>query len=359
MTNDRVNRLTALLREKELDAVFISNESNVRYLSGYTNHDAFLFIAQNGDRRLLTDFRYDEQARTECPDYQVLSFVKGKGGIYQMLEQSCAENGVKRLGFEAAALSHADYLLLTDTVKNVTTADCGPLVESLRYVKDEKEEALIRYACTATDRVFSKLCGFIRPGITEKQLEWQLLTIVNEEGCDSSFQPIVVAGEHGSLPHGMADERKLQKGEFITMDFGCMYRGYHADMTRTVFLGRPDAKQKEIYDVVLEAHLRGMDAFKPGIPGSVPDAAARDYITERGYGENFGHGVGHGLGLDIHEEPFMNTSCRHILKEGCFVTMEPGVYLPGWGGVRIEDTVKITRDGGESLFTSEKGLICL
>ena len=359
MTNDRVKRLCALLREKELDAVFISNESNVRYLSGYTNHDAFLFIAANGDRRLITDFRYDEQARSECPDYQVMSFVKGKSGIFQLLDQSCAENGVKKLGFEAAAISHASYLLLTDTVKGVAVEDCGPLVEGLRYVKDDREEALIRYACAATDRVFSKLCEYIRPGLTEKQLEWQLLTFVNEEGCDSSFQPIVVAGEHGSLPHGMAGERKLRNGEFLTMDFGCMYQGYHADMTRTVFLGRPDPKQKDVYSIVLEAHLRGMDAFKAGVTGSVPDAAARDYITEKGYGENFGHGVGHGLGLDIHEDPFMGRLCQRVLEEGCFVTMEPGIYLPGWGGVRIEDTVKITRDGCESLFTSEKGLICL
>ena len=359
MTNDRVKRLCALLEEKGLDAVFITNESNVRYMSGYTNHEAFLFIAANGDCRLITDFRYDEQARAECPDFQVLSFVKGKSGIYQLLAQSCAENGVKTLGFEAAAITHAGYLLLKETVPGVETVDCGPLVESLRYVKDHREEALIRYACAATDRVFTKLCEYIRPGITEKQLEWQLLTFVNEEGCDSSFQPIVVAGERGSLPHGMAGERQLKNGEFITMDFGCMYQGYHADMTRTVFLGRPDPKQKEIYNIVLEAHLLGMAAFKAGVPGCVPDAAARDFITAKGYGENFGHGVGHGLGLDIHEEPFMGRPCQRVLEEGCFVTMEPGIYLPGWGGVRIEDTVKITRQGGESLFTSEKGLVCL
>ena len=359
MTNDRVTRLCALLQEKGLDGVFISNESNVRYLSGYTNHEAYLFIAQNGDRRLITDFRYDEQARSECPDYQVMSFVKGKGGIYQMLAQSCAENGVKTLGFEPLSISYGDFLVMQEHLGNIKTKAELSLVETLRYVKDDREEALIRYACAATDRVFSKLCGFIRPGLTEKQLEWQLLTFVNEEGCESSFQPIVVAGEHGSLPHGMAGERVLKNGEFITMDFGCMYQGYHADMTRTVFLGRPDPKQKDIYSIVLEAHLRGMDAFKAGVPGSVPDAAARDYITAKGYGENFGHGVGHGLGLDIHEEPFMGRTCERMLEEGCFVTMEPGIYLPGWGGVRIEDTVKITREGGESLFSSEKGLICI
>ena len=359
MVLDRINKLCALLKEKGLDAVFVTNESNVRYLSGYTNHEAYLFISAGGDRRLITDFRYDEQAREECPDYDVVCFIKGKSGIYQSLSDACAENGVKRLGFEATDMTHANFLLMSETVAPVEAVDCGPLVESLRYVKDDQEETLLRYACAATDRVFTRICEYIKPGLTEKQLEWQLLTFINEEGCDNSFQPIVVAGERTSLPHGMAGERQLRKGEFITMDFGCMYQGYHADMTRTVFLGQPDPRQKEIYSIVLEANLLGMASFKAGIPGSLPDAAARDYITERGYGENFGHGVGHGVGLDIHEEPFMGPTCQRALEEGCFVTMEPGIYLPGWGGVRIEDTVKITRDGGESLFTSEKGLICL
>ena len=359
MIVERVNKLRAQLKEKELDAVFISNESNVRYLSGYTNHDARLFISASGAQRLITDFRYDEQAREECPDYQVQTFVKGKGGIYQTLASDCAECGVKRLGFEASAISHADYLLLADTLQGVEIKDCGALVEGLRYVKDGEEEALLRYACTATDRVFARICDFIRPDITEKQLEWQLLTYINEEGCDSSFDPIVVAGERSSLPHGVASDRKLRSGDFITMDFGCMYRGYHADMTRTVFLGQPDAKQREIYAIVQEAQKRGLAAVRAGVLGSAVDAASRDYITEKGYGDNFGHGLGHGVGLDIHEEPFMGRLCRRALEEGCFITVEPGIYLPGWGGVRIEDTVKVTKTGGEPLFTSTKELICL
>ena len=359
MIIDRVNKLCAQLKQKELDAVFITNESNVRYLSGYTNHDACLFISACGERRLITDFRYDEQAREECPDYQVQAFVKGKGGMYQTLAEDCAACGVKRLGFEAAAITHADYLLLVDAVADVETKDCGPLVEGLRYVKDDREEALLRYSCAATDRVFARICDFIRPDITEKQLEWQLLTYINEEGCDSSFQPIVVAGERTSLPHGMAGERRLRNGDFITMDFACMYQGYHADMTRTVFLGRPDPKQKEIYAIVLEAQLRGLAAVRAGALGADVDAASRDFITDKGYGDNFGHGLGHGVGLDIHEDPFLGRPCRRTLEEGCFITIEPGIYIPGWGGVRIEDTVKVTKTGGEPLFTSAKELICL
>lgn len=359
MIPDRVNKLCALLREKELDAVFITNESNVRYLSGYTNHDASLFISAAGDRRLITDFRYDEQARSECPDYQVQAFVKGKGGLYQTLADDCANCGVKRLGFEAAAITHAGYLLLAAALQGIEAVDCGPLAESLRYVKDEGEEDLLRYACAATDRVFARTCGYIRPGLTEKRLEWQMLTFINDEGCGSSFQPIVVSGERCSLPHGMAGDRVLRSGDFITMDFGCLYQGYHADMTRTVLLGKPDAKQQEIYDIVLDAHLRARAAIQAGVLGSVVDAAARDYITDRGYGDNFGHGLGHGVGLDIHEEPFMGRACERVLEEGCFVTVEPGIYIPGWGGVRIEDTVKVTAEGSESLFTSSKELICL
>ena len=359
MILERVDRLCARLQEQGLDAVFITNESNVRYLSGYTNHDAVLFISAAGERRLITDFRYGEQAEAECPDYQVLASARGKDGRYKVLAQCCAETGVRQLGFEPLAISYGDFLLLQKTLDRVKLRPVLSLVEDLRYIKDAGEEELLRSACAATDRVFAKLCGFIRPGLTEKELEWELLTLVNREGCDSSFQPIVVAGERGSLPHGVAGERRLQRGDFVTMDFGCTYQGYRADMTRTVLLGRPTPKQREIYDIVLEAHLRGFAAFKPGVPGRVPDAAARDYITERGYGENFGHGVGHGLGLDIHEEPFMGRTCDKVLEAGCFLTMEPGIYLPGWGGVRIEDTVKITVTGAESLFTSGKELICL
>lgn len=359
MIIDRTNKLGALLQNKELDAIFVSNESNVRYLSGYTNHEAYLLVTVGGGRILITDFRYDEIAHTDCPDYEISIFRKGESDLFHTLAAACQRTGVQRLGFEAEHLSVAMLEKIKKVLPQMEIKPADGLTEQMRYIKDAEEEACLRKACAATDRVFSRLCQYIKPGITEKQLEWQLLTFINEEGCDNSFPPIVVSGIRGSLPHGVANDKVIVNGEFITMDFGCMYKGYHADITRTVFVGQPDGKQREFYNTVLEAHLRAAKAIRAGVKGCIPDAAARDYITAKGYGENFGHGLGHGVGLDIHENLFMNASCDMIMEEGCFLTIEPGIYIPGWGGVRIEDTVKVTATGGESLFTSTKELICL
>ncbi|NLF79964.1 MAG: aminopeptidase P family protein, partial [Clostridia bacterium] len=242
------------------------------------------------------------------------------------------------------------------TAELMPTSD---IAEALRYVKEEREISLMRQACAATDRVFAEICAYIKPGITEKDLARELLYCIMKQGCDASFPSIVAAGPNGSLPHAIPSDRRIKEHEFITMDFGCAYAGYHADMTRTVIIGRPNAKQKEIYGIVLAAKQRAEALIHAGLSGREVDAAARDYIAEKGYGGNFGHGLGHGVGLDIHESPRLNQSSEQILRSGCLVTIEPGIYLPGWGGLRIEDTVLVTDNGHENLFTSERELICL
>lgn len=358
MTQNRLQKLRALLAKAGLDALFVSNESNVRYLSGYTNHEAYLLLFANGTNILITDFRYAETAESECPQYTVAT-TTADCPLIQILQDNCRSQHVQKLGFEPDFVSYSLYSRLQTGLQNLELLPTPGLPEQLRYVKDAEEISALRYACAATDRVFAALCNFIHAGQSEREVRWQLLSLINEEGCGSSFSPIVVSGARSSLPHGMASEKRLEKGDFLTMDFGCLYKGYHADMTRTVVIGQPDTKQIDIYNIVLEAHMRGLAGVHAHITGREADAVARSFIAAHGYGACFGHGMGHGVGLDIHEAPTLNPHGEMVLQSGCFVTVEPGIYLPGWGGVRIEDTVLVTETGCESMFCSPKELLCL
>lgn len=359
MIKARLNALRQSMAAEKLDAMFFVNRSNIRYLSGYAGDEAYLLISR--DRQvLITDFRYQEQAEAECPDYQVVLHQNPTVPWHKLAGDICAEQGVRRLAFERDHITYAMYDELREAIGGIAElVAMSGVAEALRYVKEEREISLMRQACAATDRVFAEICGSIKPGMTEKDLARELLYLIMKQGCEASFSSIVAAGPNGSLPHANPSDRQIKEHEFITMDFGCAYAGYHADMTRTVIIGRPDAKQKEIYGIVLEAKQRAEKIIRAGLTGREVDAAARDYIAEKGYGENFGHGLGHGVGLDIHEGPRINQNCSQVLKSGCLVTVEPGIYLPGWGGLRIEDTVLVTESGHENLFTSERELICL
>lgn len=358
-------RLAALrqrLAKENLDALLVVRESNVTYLSGYTNHEAFLFISgeNHGAANIfITDFRYTEQAEEECPDYEIVLYKNSEPVFSRRVAELCEKYGVKRLGFEQPHISYHMHESVKADIGGVEFLPTTDLIEDQRKIKDAAEVERLKIACAGTDKVFADICKFIRPGLTEREVEWELLSSIHRHGFDQSFTCIVVSGARGSLPHGLASDKKLLEGEFITMDFGCMYLGYHADITRTVFLGRPEPEQRRFYEIVLAANLRAEAAVRGGVAGAAVDAAARDYITEAGYGKYFGHGLGHGVGLDIHERPFMNRVCAENLENNCFITVEPGIYLPAQAGVRIEDTVLVTENGCEVLFNSPKELICL
>ena len=359
----RLDKLRSAMDKKNLDALFVSNAANVSYMSNYTNSDSFLFIggsSRGSSNIFITDSRYFEQAGSECPDYEIVLHRNGSPALEEHVARLCEKHGIGRLAFEGEYTSYARYQKIRSALPGgVEFYPSEKLIENLRMVKNEYELSCLRTACEKTDRVFERLCQFIRPGVTERDIEWELLSGVRAQGCDPGAHPIVVSGVRGSLPHGVAEDKQVKSGEFVTMDFGCMYRGYRADMTRTVFVGRPDEKQNKIYDTVLQANLRAQARVKNGAVSREVDAAARNYIVKMGYGEYFGHGLGHGVGLDIHELPFMNPSSEEVLLTGCVITVEPGIYLPGWGGVRIEDTVIVTDNGCEPLFSSPKKLICL
>ena len=359
MIKERLAKFHTILSQRGVDAALIVDPANIRYLSGYSGDDAYLFISPT-QQALITDSRYTEQAGRECPEYQIITHNLPHNSLFQAIRQLCQEGQIHRLAFERQHLSYLFFEQLGQSLaSSVELIPVNELAESLRYCKSAAEIALMRQACAATDQAFIQICSYIRPGISEKDIARELLYIILGQGCESSFPIIVASGSNGSLPHAIPSDKIIAKGEFITMDFGCCYAGYHADMTRTVLIGQPTPLQQERYQLVLEAKHQAEAALHSGAIAKNIDAAARDFLTKHGYGEYFCHGLGHGVGLDIHEAPSLNRVSERVLSSGCLVTVEPGIYLPGWGGIRIEDTVLITDSGYQSLFTSPLELQCL
>jgi Xaa-Pro aminopeptidase len=334
-------RLAELLPAHEVSALLVTSPVNVRYLTGLASSNAAVLVGADGTALLATDNRYIEQARTlDVPSVEA-SDVAGR----------LAAPGA---GIEAASMSVAAYQRLRDelgTEVGNELVPLGPVVEVLRAVKDDGELELLRTACEITDQAFADVSERIVPGMSERDLARLLENRMMELGADKpAFDSIVAAGENGAIPHHAPTHRELRAGDLVTMDFGARYQGYHADMTRTVCLGPPAAWQREIYDLVAEAQRAGRHALAPGAGAREVDAAARSIIENAGHGGHFRHGLGHGVGLEIHEEPFLGPSRTGRLKDRVPITVEPGVYLPGRGGVRIEDTL-VTREGGPELLT--------
>ncbi|MFI6731825.1 M24 family metallopeptidase [Nonomuraea sp. NPDC050451] len=326
-------RLAELLPAREVPALLVTSPVNVRYLTGLVSSNAAVLVRADGTALLATDNRYIEVARTlDVPSVEAYD-----------VESALAEPGI---GIEAAWMSVATYRRLGEGL-----VPLEPVVELLRAVKDDGELELLRTACEITDQAFADISGKIVPGITERDLARLLDNRMTELGADKpAFDTIVAAGENGAIPHHAPSGRELRAGDLVTIDFGARYQGYHADMTRTVCLGPPTDWQREIYDLVAEAQRAGRHALAPGAGAREVDAAARTVIEDAGYGSRFRHGLGHGVGLEIHEEPFLGPSRTGRLEDRVPITVEPGVYLPGRGGVRIEDTL-VTREGGPELFT--------
>jgi len=362
---DRVERLRAALHAQNLDAILVTNPENRRYLSGFTGHDsgadsAGALVITGDAVTLITDGRYIEQAATECPGLRV---VKRDGQFASTAATVIAEAGIDRLGFEATHVTVAlrddlDAALAEKAGQGrVSLAATRNLIEPLRAVKDGDEIAAIERAVAITDETFTYLCGYLRPGLTEREVAHEIERYMREQGADGmAFAPIVASGPNAALPHAVPTERAIQLGEPITIDMGARYNGYCADMTRTVCLGEPGPEAQAIYDAVLRAQEACEAELAPGMSGKAADAAAREVLEASGYGEQFLHSTGHGLGLEIHEDPRLSKHAteEQKLEPGMAITIEPGVYVAGWGGVRIEDTAIVTADGIRVLTTSHK-----
>lgn len=349
----RIERLRALLTEKVVDAVLVTKEENVHYFSGFRGDSTALLVTH--ERLLLvTDSRYTEQASAEASLYEI---VEQRDGLYRKVAELAVEAGVVALGYEGAALVCDQYEKLKEMLGEISF-DTSLALDALRQVKDADEIALIRRACAIADEGFAHIIRYIQPGMTELEVAAELEHYMRTLGSERpAFQTIIASGVRGSLPHGVASDKVIARGELVTMDFGAVCAGYHSDITRTICVGRADARQREIYDAVLSAQMRALAALRPGVTGIEVDRIARDSLAEKNFEQYFGHGLGHSLGLEIHEEPRLSKAGKHIMQPNMLITDEPGVYIPGWGGIRIEDTVLITADGSEPLTRAPKEFI--
>lgn len=351
---ERRRRLRALLAERHLDAVIVQKPENVCYLSGFTGGEGLLVVPAMGEENfLITDFRYVEQAAREAPQFTV---VRATGPSSDALVSLAERYGWQRLGLEEDYVTIGWFKQLERRLPQ--RAWDGVYLDGMRSVKDACEIERLRRAVAIADAAFAHVVTILRPGISEKAVAAELEYAMRRQGAEKpAFDTIVASGARGSLPHGLATDKLLAEGELVTMDFGAVYAGYHSDITRTVVLGRASERQRQVYAAVLTAQRRGAAAVKPGLTGRQVDAVARDCLTAAGYGEYFGHALGHGVGLAIHEEPRLSATYDGVLATGMVVSVEPGVYLPGWGGVRIEDLVVLTPDGCEVLTGSTKELL--
>lgn len=352
----RIARLRKQMVQKGIQAMLISHPVNRRYITGFTGSAGLALITAE-EAVLITDFRYLTQVKEQAPH---MTLSEHKGRIFSTVAEECRKLGIKTLAFEQDHLTYAQYKQLEEALDGVPAEPVSGLVEQLRMIKDEEELAIIRQAARIADRTFEEIIKEIKPGMKEIEIAMRLEFLMREMGASSSsFDIIVASGKRSALPHGKASDKVLEKGDLVTLDFGAFYKGYASDITRTLMLGKPNEKQKEIYDIVLEAGKLAIDSIRPGITGREADAAARDYIAQHGYGDYFGHGTGHGLGLEVHEAPRLSIQGDTLLAAGMVVTVEPGIYLPDFGGVRIEDDVLVTESGCEVLTHCTKELIII
>lgn len=356
----RIQEARKLLKEKGLDAAFIASAANICYLSGFAGRDSYFYLS--GEKQvILTDSRYTLQAEEEGKGCQVRTISNDRGyGV--LLKELLEEDKVKQLGFEDGVMTWQMVKRLQNETKSEKEGVFWiPLEESfalLRAVKDEGELEKLARAEQIGDEAFSYILTQIKPGITELEVAAKLEYYMKSHGAEEkSFDTIAASGYHSAMPHAIPSEKVLEKGDFITLDFGCKYQGYCSDMTRTVVLGKASEKQKEVYQTVLEAQKTALAFLKAGLTGAEGDRLAREVIEKAGYGEYFGHGLGHSVGLEIHEKPGLSQKDETILKPGMIETVEPGIYIPDFGGVRIEDMVVITEDGIKNLTGSPKELI--
>lgn len=358
MSETRIAKLRAEFQGLGGEAMLITSELNRRYLTGFTGTAGIVLVTASG-ASLFTDFRYTEQASAQSSGVEVTEHPTT--GYYELVAERLRGEGVERVLFEDGAVSYAAYALLKERLAPVELVPAGKALERLRAVKEDYELAVIQEAADIADRTFEHILGFIKPGAKESDIALEMEFYMRKLGASgTSFDTIVASGVRSAMPHGVASDRTIGSGEFVTLDFGAYYKGYCSDLTRTVVVGPASDRHREIYGIVLEAQLHALENLKPGMSGREADALTRDIITRYGYGDQYGHSTGHGIGLDIHEEPRLSYSAPDsILLPGHVVTVEPGIYLPGFGGVRIEDDVVLTDDGIKILTHSPKELIVL
>lgn len=352
---DKLKKLKNTLESNQIDAILITSPINRRYVTGFTGTAGVALISGN-DAVFITDFRYTEQAAEQAKSFSV---IEHKQSIDAEIANQLKALGIKRLGFERDYVTYSQY---ENYKKNfgVELIPVSGIIEEIRLIKTNEELDIMKKAAKIADDAFEHIQSFIKPGVKEIDISNELEFFMRRQGAtSSSFDTIVASGIRSAFPHGVASEKEIQSGELVTLDYGALYQGYCSDITRTVAVGEISSELREIYDIVLEANLLGVNGIKPGLTGKEADALTRDYIKAKGYGENFGHSTGHGLGLEVHEGPGLSYRSDKVLEKGMVVTVEPGIYVNGLGGCRIEDDIVITDSGNERLTFAPKELIQL
>ncbi len=356
MMQSRLTTFVAKLPEREVDAILISGAENRRYLSGFSGSAGYLFITDER-AHLATDFRYTEQATAQASHYNVEQVRVGWDWLLTQLKES----GAKRVGFESQAMTVSTYNSLSKAINEdsdlsaIELVPFADLTDDQRSFKDSDELVLLQKAIDASDLAMSQVCSAITEGMTEREVAWRMEMAMRDAGADGiSFDTIVAAGPNGAMAHHMPTDKVIQRGEPIVIDMGAKVGGYCSDITRTVVVGEPDEMFHKIYNIVLDAQLTAIRDVRTGMNGEEADKLARDVIAEAGYGDNFGHSLGHGVGLAVHEIPRVSPRSTDPLDVNSVFTVEPGIYLSGWGGVRIEDIVILGESGATPLSKASK-----
>ena len=348
----RINRALQILKQEKVDAFLLTDLINIRYLSGFKGSEASAMITPEA-LFLLVDSRYTAQAKIEAPLFRVSKILKRTEDTIKLIKRL----KLKKVGFDAMAISYADFQELEKGLLGCTLVPAGEKIRTLRIKKEKEEVKIIRQAITISTQGLHEMKKQIKPGVIEKEVAKAYEVAVKEMGADKlSFETQVASGKRSAMPHGVASNKKIGKRELVVLDFGIQYQDYNSDETCTLVTGKPTLKQKEIFSIVKTAHDRAIDYIKPGVSSRKVDEKARGYIAKRGFERYFGHATGHGVGLLLHEEPHISPLKNEILEEGMIFSIEPGIYLPNWGGVRIEDIVMVTKNGCEVLTLVPKKL---
>ncbi len=354
---NRLARIRKQFEKNRVDAVLLTNLENIRWASGFTGSAATAVVTH--DRAVIAiDSRYTLQAKEECPIFEV---ILPAGGALAAVNEVLTEANVSAVGFEADSVTVSRRKQIRKAIaSSIKLVPTSRLVEDLRYIKDAGEIAILSEATKLTDQCFSHLISWVKPGITERRVAFEIYKYFYENGADKlAFSSIVATGPHAAHPHAQPSDAVLKVGHMLKLDFGASVKGYSADITRTIFLGEPSNKQREVYNTVLGAQMAAIEAIRPGKKGSEIDAVARGYIKDHGYGEFFGHGLGHSLGAEVHDGPALAPSSKLVLEPGMVLTVEPGIYIEGWGGVRIEDDIVVTDSGCDILTKSTKEIVVI
>lgn len=356
--HQRLKKLIDIMENEALDGVLLTGRSNTFYFTGFTGTTSICIVSRE-KAYLVVDFRYTSQAKEQALDG--VETIQHEKGALDVLLKLCSENGIFNIGVEGENISYSEYSKVKEKLTNVKELrNIQNLIDNIRIIKDDNELQLIKGAVDIADSAFIETLPFIKPGVKEFEIALELEYRMKKLGAKgTSFETIIASGPRSAMPHGTASDREVQAGDAIVMDFGAIYKGYCSDMTRTVFMGEPPIKLKEIYNIVLKAQLEALEASKAGITGKKLDSVSRSIIDKEGYEKCFGHGLGHGVGVEIHEKPGISPKGEEVLKPGMVYTIEPGIYIEGFGGIRIEDMVFLTSDGPVIPTKSTKDIIIL